>query len=139
MNIHHFFTLWVILLMVFYKYTLAWFDLYYLVIIVFCIGSYVSFVDPQYYIADIFDREYKFEGLPRLCCVDMIHFLMLLIVICNPRFVNNRSIFKTYNSILLVLVYLIMIDPIKVYRSERWHTMYILGLAITILYLLFLK
>lgn len=138
-NVHLFFTLWVLLLMVFYKYTLEYFDMLYLVLIVFCIGCYVSFIDPRYYVAYVFGEEYKFEGLARFCCVDMIHLMLLMVVLCNKVFTDDRNIYKTLNSILLVIIYIGMIDPVQIYRTHNWRILYVTGIVITILYLLFLK
>lgn len=127
-----FLTFWMVLLVIFHKWTHKYIDLLYLSFVCFSVGSYISFVGPGVYkYGDV-----EFKGLERLIVVDMaIHIFFFLFVYWNYysyyKGDGNRTFFIT---LLIVLSFSsFVINPETIYFTSQVKLFAILILA-TVLY-----
>ena len=134
-NIPYFLTFWVFLIVIVHAFVdiSQYIDVFYLGLIVFIIGSYVSFVDPGYYIFTLGDDEYKLTGLRRFCIVDLIHILVFMMCI---HFYSRPTLMATARSILLMFIYVVAVNTKEVYHVKNQTVLSILGIVISILYIL---
>lgn len=111
-----FFTTWVFLLVVFHKYTATKINLVLLVVVVFVVGSYFSFIYPQLYKVNIGNDVYVYHSTMRLLVADiLIHAGMLVFIILKYSNYYHVLSSQTYNAILLMLVYLLLFSTHNVY------------------------
>ena len=134
-NVPCFLTFWVFLIVVYSAFVdiSQYIDVFYLGLIVFIMGSYVSFVNPGYYIFTLDDEEYKLTGLRRFCIVDLIHILLFMMCI---HFYKQPTLITTTRSILLVLLYFMVVNTKELYHVQNQRVLLILGVAISLLYIL---
>lgn len=113
MNVFKFFTIWVLILTIFNKYTNSIFNLTFLSLLVLLGGFYLSFVHPKYYNVEIVGKTIKIDGCTRFILVDLILHLGVFLYNYNRFGLSTVSILP---SILLVLFYLISIDFYNLYK-----------------------
>lgn len=153
-NLHFFLTNWFICMLLLYKYLHNYIDYLYLSIIIFVIGLYISYCDPKYFVLQIGNKKYIFDGIMKLP-LDITHLLLLCIVIClnstyNIYNTSNTSQYlqmicyekylklqKLINSIIILFTY-VLIFNLNVYYIEKPIYVYFLSFIITIFYLLYL-
>jgi hypothetical protein len=116
MNIHYFFTFWVIILVIFHKYTHRYFDLLYLTFITCVIGLYLSFIHPQEYNFILFDKNYSFKTLDKFIIVDLIFHILVFVYIFNIYNHKFKISVPFLNSLLIILLYAISVNLHKVYN-----------------------
>ena len=112
-NVFKFFTIWVLILTIFNKYTNSIFNLTFLSLVVLIAGFYLSFVHPKYYNFEIFGKTIKIDGFNRFILVDLILHLGVFLYNYNRFGLSTVSILP---SILLILFYLISVDFHDLYK-----------------------
>lgn len=130
-NIHKFFTLYVILLLVFHKHTAKYVDLLLLSVIVFVIGCYLSFVEPKKYVFYIFNKELEISNGLRLALVDTTHLAMLIFALVITQ---RLEVYQVLMSLLILIMYTSLVDMRKVYLVSPVKLM-VLGMLTCIAYL----
>jgi hypothetical protein len=134
-NVPCFLTFWVFLIVIVHAFVdiSQYIDVFYLGLIVFIMGLYVSFVDPGYYTFTLGEEKYKLTGLRRFCIVDLIHILIFMMCI---HFYKQPSLMTTTRSILLVFLYVVAVNTKELYHVQNQQALLILGVAISLLYIL---
>lgn len=116
-------TSWVVILVIFHKYTYKHMDLLYLTFLCFIIGSYISFVKPGYFIVlDNDNTEIKFQGFHKFIIVDLaLHFIFLMFVYSwyYNYYINPKKFKLILSSILLVFVYLIYVQLYNLFYNKK--------------------
>jgi hypothetical protein len=127
-----FLTFWMVISVIFHKWTHEYIDLLYFSFVCLAVGSYISFVGPGVYkYGDV-----EFKGLERFIVVDMaIHLFFFIFVYWNYynyyKGDGNRTFFVT---LLIVLSFsTFVINPESIYLTEQLKLFTILTLA-TVLY-----
>jgi hypothetical protein len=125
-NIFDFFTLYMVIFILWYPFLGQYLDMMFLGIITFVIGSYVSFINPKYYIFTFQDECYKIEGAKRILLVDMIHVIILVITIYMFAHMPF-SVRKFVASSIILISYFVLVNPGNVYsitQKELWTLIY---------------
>lgn len=130
-NIHKFFTLYVIILLVFHKHTSKYVDLLLLSVIVFIIGCYLSFIEPKKYVFYVFNNEYEISNGLRLALVDTTHLVMLIFALVITQ---RLEVHQVLASLLILIVYTSLVDIRRVYLISPVKMM-ILGMITCVAYL----
>ena len=138
-NIFNFFTIWNIILLLFYEYSNKYFDLLLLSLNVFLIGSYFSFIEPTYYKILLYkNSSIIISGWTRFIVADVIfHSLPLLYIIYRNKTIESKF-YKTINSLLLLLFYLLINSIKEVYMVENKIIIF-LSIIINLIYLMMIK
>ena len=143
-----FLTCWVVLMVVFHQYTFENIDLLYLTFLAFIVGSYISFVNPKFYILkNKKDDIVLFEGWNRFIVVDLTIHALLFVFICykyywyyKPRsnsmfFHFPRHVSTFIAALSVVILYMASIDIVSVYNVS-FHELFIASFLATFLYFL---
>jgi hypothetical protein len=138
-KIFNFFTIWNIILLLFYEYSNKYFDLLLLSLNVFLIGSYFSFIEPTYYKILLYkNSSIIISGWTRFIVADVIfHSLPLLYIIYKNKTIESKF-YKTINSLLLLLFYLLINSIKEVYMVENKIIIF-LSIIINLIYLMMIK
>jgi len=112
---YEFFTIWFITLLLLENYTNKYINLLFLSSIVLICGSYISFINPKYYIIkDFNNNKFKIDKHNRLLIDIFLHFLPFMY--CLKKYNNNNNI---RNSLYVVFFYLINYNPIIIYNLSK--------------------
>lgn len=131
-NIHMFFTLYVIALLVFHKHTSRYVDLLLLSVVVFVVGCYLSFIEPRKYVFTIAGNTYELSGLTRLLIVDLTHTLILIFAI-YVTMGQTLSMYQLGLTLLILVTYVVLVDVQRIYLVPK-TTLFALGLGVCVLY-----
>lgn len=131
-NLFDFFTTYLLLLVIFNKYTAKHIDLFFLTIITLFMGIFISYYHPKYYHFVFNNHEYNMSGYRRWI-VDAIH--IALFIYTSLYVANTTNQYTITNSILILIVYLFLFDIEKVYRVNK-QDLIVIGLIIIILYII---
>jgi hypothetical protein len=111
-----FLTTWIVILVLFHKYTHKYINLLYLTFLAFAVGSYLSFINPGFYTLPLSRKEnIIFHGWHRFIIIDVaIHFLFFCFVYYfyydfykTGKTVSGRRISNnTICAICIVILYL---------------------------------
>lgn len=130
-----FFTIWVIVITLFFS---GYFDVFYLSLIVIIVGSYVSFIYPRYYWFKLGDGEsFKLEGIHRLLSVDMVH-ILLFIYGLHLLLTKGFDKKQTINSFAILILYLCLFRLNDVYHLQNAFMIWIIGIIISAGYIIYL-
>lgn len=139
-NIHIFFTTWVVIIIIFHKYTHRVLDLLLLSFITMFCGLYFSIINPRKFCFILFGEYYVLEGADRFVIIDMFfHVLAFMFVYCTyreyylPFTVNTRFII----TLCLLIFYLLIIDASKLYIVSKENLLGISALSLLVYMLLF--
>ena len=108
-----FLTTWILILVLFHKTSSKIFSLSFLTFMVLLISLYISYINPrQYYLGKTIIIKGYFKNL-----LDIYFHIFPFVFICYyygiEPFFNN---WKIIPSLLLIILYLLLYDPSKVYR-----------------------
>ena len=136
-----FLTLWILILVIFHKYTYQYLDLMYLTFISLIVGSYISFINPKMYVVNNKpDEEIVLKNFHRFVIVDLSVHLFCFVFIWYyyyDYYKHLNSMIPLVTSILVLIVYTLNIDVAKVYRLQFKELLYTTLLS-TMLYFLHL-
>ena len=131
-----FLTTFVLITIIFPPFFSKFLDIPLLALFVFVMGSYISFVEPGYYVFNFGKKQYKLEGICRFLTVDIIHIIILIASFAY------FSLFPRINNILLslsvIVLYITIFDINKVYHIKETFVALSLSCFIILLYLLVL-
>jgi hypothetical protein len=135
--IHKFITVWVFILVIFHNISSKYFSLSYLTFMVLLNGLYVSYINPSKYYIEYYHNNEKsiiiIDGFKKYM-IDIFFHIFPFIYICiiygfEPFFTN----WKIIPSLLLIFLYLLLYNPINVYRISI-NEITILSISGVILY-----
>jgi hypothetical protein len=111
LNTTLFLTFWVVILVVFHKYTHKYIDLLYLTFLCFVMGSYISFVKPGYFVLHGGSNDIVFSGFHKFVIVDVaVHFFFLLFVYqLYYSFYKPVKLNLVISAIVLIFVYVMYV------------------------------
>ena len=123
-NIHLFFTLWMVIMIIFHKYLYKYINLLYLSFITLIIGIYISYINPREFKFRLFDEEYVLQNGEKFIVVDLFFHILAFIYIYhlyssyyNPLKINIAFLI----SLIIILVYSIMINVYSVYHIHYFE------------------
>ena len=128
------FTTWLVLLILFYKFTSKFIDLLLLALCVFCACIYISYIYPRKYDITVFGIQQEYSGY-WLIIPDIIHLLLLLAAIYIIN-IYGTNIYKIIGSISLLYIYILCFNIEKLYGISK-EKMYIIGSYAIIVYLVY--
>jgi hypothetical protein len=115
-----YFTSWIILFVVFHKYTNNILNLRLLTILTFIGGFYISFIYPNYYLFKISGIQVNVHTLLERCITEFfLHFMLLLVVLllCSDSY--DFLSYQTLNSLMFIIVYLMVLDVRIIYNLRK--------------------
>ncbi len=138
--LYKFFTLWVVLLVLFNKYTYKYVNLEYLTFITLIVGLYLSYINPKFYRFKILDKWYEIrKTCEKFFLVDLLfHILTFYFVYKTYHNEYIKYDKRTFSSLLLILVYYLLIDINKVYNISAKELIGVF-MIVNIIYLIIIK
>lgn len=136
-NIHYFFTTWVVILVIFHKYTHKYLDLLYLTFVTCLIGLYISYIHPQKYDFILNYKNYTIKSLDKFILVDLLfHIIAFLFIFAkyNHKFELNIPFL---NSICIILLYSISMNLYQVYGIRQFELLTVMVIANLLYIILF--
>lgn len=130
-----FFTLWVLVLIVFHRTTHKYIDLPYLMFTTMITGLYVSTIHPCQYSFWLLNEKYTLKSWDRFIIVDMFFHIGAFIFITSiyrPVFHANMRFLLAAG---LIGVYSLLIDPKNIYNLRKFELLSVIT-VITLLYVL---
>ena len=109
----YFFTVWNILLLVFHQLTSKHFDLLYMSYVTMTIGLYLSFVNPKYFVW----QGKIIKAWQSKLVIDIVHVVMFLFAAFFLKQARRYDL-RLLNTILLLILYISLINPEKVYMIK---------------------
>lgn len=125
----YFFTVWNILFLVFHQVTSKHFDLLYMSFIVMTVGLYLSFVNPKYF---VWSGGNMIKDWKSKIVIDIVHVVMFLFAMFFIK--KPRHHLKLINTLLVMILYISLVDPEKVYKVKLEEILLVISLF-TIIYL----
>jgi hypothetical protein len=134
--LHIFLTTWILILVLFHKISSKIFSLSFLTCMVLLVSSYISYINPRkYYLGKTIIIEGYLKNL-----IDIFFHILPFIFICYyygiEPFFNN---WKIIPSLLLIILYLLLYNPSKVYHLSINEIIIIYIFSIFIYILISLK
>jgi hypothetical protein len=134
-----YFSTWVLLLVVFHKYTHDFIDLYFISGIVFVLSMFVSYISPGYLNYEQNGNVYKIEG-PLKVLIDVTIHILPFVFISLYYGQNIQSGLCLSNAMLIMLIYLILFDPKRVYNvGDKSVLMFLTYLVASVVFFTFAR
>lgn len=134
-NIHMFFTLWVLILVLFHKWSHKYIDLIYLTFVVMISGLYISTIHPRQYNFWLFDERYTLKSWDRFIIADMFFHIGAFIFIASVYKSKFRPNQKFFSAVALICLYSLIINPKDIYNLRTFELLSVILVA-TLLYVL---
>lgn len=137
-NIHYFFTTYAALACIIHM-VIPFFDITYICLITFTLGSYLSFVNPKKYHFIYDNTTHIFKGWKRFFTVDILHALLFVYGLYAFQYLlrDNNYDSKFMISFVFTMVYVCIISIENVYKTDVFSLM-ILSIIVTITYIIVL-
>lgn len=133
-----FFTIWNIVLIVFHRRLYKYVNLLYVSFITFCVGCYLSYVYPKYYLIKLNNQDYIIKGLQKLLTADVIHIGLIIFAWTHyGAYYNKRVDMSLLMSILLITLYTQAFNVDKMYNISYDHLFMVFCIANIIYFMLF--
>lgn len=113
----NYFTNWVLLLILFYKFTYRYFDLHILVLFITFVSCFIVFIYPRYF--QFIDKENQSVATVGGAGAHLLNIVfhvvpLVLVFIWVPRSAS-RDYLPQLNAIVLLLIYIILYNPEVIY------------------------
>ena len=115
-DLYKFFTTWLIILAILKPLVIEYIDLFFLAIIVFVTGFYLSYIDPGFYRFSLLGKTYTVRGCLRMLTVDLIH-IALLLYLWPTR--GRLNFIRLLNACVMIMIYHISFDIRSIYIVDE--------------------
>ncbi len=114
--IQNFLTIWIFILVLFHKISSKIFSLSFLSFIILLVGLYISYINPTKYYIEYYDKTIILEGQVKNILDIYLHIIPFFFIYYTygiEPFFNN---WKTIPSLLLIILYILIYNPSKIYH-----------------------
>lgn len=135
-SILKFFTTWIFILIIFFKYSKNIFNLKILTFVTLFVGLYFSFINPKKFFLQIDNKKYYFTGIEKFFIVDLFFHILTFIVIYILYENIPQNINLEINSLCLMLFYLSFFNLKEIYGINKNEIILVSILSIIIYYII---
>jgi hypothetical protein len=125
-----YFTIWILILVIFYKLSSKIFSLPFLTFIILFMGLYISYINPTKYFIEYKNKIYIIDGFEKNLLDIYLHifpFLFIYLKFGIEPFFNNIKIIP---SLLLIILYNLLYCPNKLYHLPNYEIFLISALSL---------
>lgn len=130
-----FFTTWLLILVMFHKYTYPYVNLLLLAFVTSVIGLYFSFINPRRFVFHMQDERYEYTGLQKFIIVDMFFHILVLWLVWSMygKYYASNDVWMqqhTWVALALFALYATITDIKRIYGTSFAETFAIFIIAL---------
>ena len=127
--VHHFFTFWVVLLIIAHRYTSPHIDLLYLSFVTMIMGIYLSYIHPRYYKFDLQGEHVISKPIDKFLIIDLVFHILAFVYIATKYGRQSTTDLKFTSALAIFSVYMIVINSTQVYHIRSFEILTVFTVA----------